>query len=62
MTDGETECSETANLGSLAPPWLPDSSVSMCQLCSIRFTVTRRRHHCRACGQVRKKSYTTMSS
>ena len=56
MTDGETEGSETTDLGSLAPPWLPDSSVSMCQLCSIRFTVTRRRHHCRACGQVRKKS------
>jgi FYVE/RhoGEF/PH domain-containing protein 5/6 len=39
-------------LGSLAPPWLPDSAVSMCQLCGIHFTVTRRRHHCRACGQI----------
>ena len=41
-------------LGHLAPPWLPDSSVSMCQLCSVQFTVTRRRHHCRACGMVSK--------
>ena len=39
-------------IGHLAPPWLPDSAVSMCQLCSVTFTVTRRRHHCRACGMV----------
>ena len=45
---------DSVPLGHLAPPWLPDSSVSMCQLCSVQFTVTRRRHHCRACGMVSK--------
>ena len=50
MQDGVEE--ERIPLGHLAPPWLPDSAVSMCQLCSVQFTVTRRRHHCRACGQV----------
>lgn len=44
--------SNEGTLGMFAPPWLPDSSVSMCQLCGIHFTVTRRRHHCRACGMV----------
>ena len=51
LQDGGEE--ERIPLGHLAPPWLPDSAVSMCQLCSVQFTVTRRRHHCRACGQVR---------
>lgn len=39
-------------LGQFAPAWLPDSAVSMCQLCSVHFTWTRRRHHCRACGMI----------
>lgn len=47
-----SENTDAAPLGSLAPAWLPDSSVSMCQLCSFNFTMTRRRHHCRACGMV----------
>lgn len=55
IVDGAEETDEAAPLGSFAPPWLPDSSVSMCQLCSFNFTMTRRRHHCRACGMVRKK-------
>lgn len=50
---------ETADelLGNLAPPWLPDNCVSMCMMCSMRFTMTRRRHHCRGCGKV---SYCTL--
>ena len=37
----------------LAPPiWVPDRRVSMCQQCTVEFTVLIRRHHCRACGQV----------
>ena len=35
-----------------APVWVPDSRASMCQLCTSEFTVTNRRHHCRACGKV----------
>jgi hypothetical protein len=32
--------------------WTADQSVSECELCSARFSFTRRRHHCRACGGV----------
>ena len=37
----------------VAPPiWVPDRRVTMCQNCTVEFTVLIRRHHCRACGQV----------
>lgn len=39
-------------LGKKAPVWIPDARVTMCQLCTSEFTVTFRRHHCRACGKV----------
>ena len=39
-------------IGATAPIWIPDSGVSMCQICTTGFTVLRRRHHCRACGKV----------
>ncbi|RWS16383.1 uncharacterized protein B4U79_07471 [Dinothrombium tinctorium] len=39
-------------LGHEAPVWVPDSRVTMCQVCMSEFTVTFRRHHCRACGRV----------
>ncbi|CAH1784124.1 unnamed protein product [Owenia fusiformis] len=39
-------------LGSRAPIWIPDARVTMCMLCTSEFTVTWRRHHCRACGKV----------
>ncbi|XP_029642296.1 FYVE, RhoGEF and PH domain-containing protein 6 isoform X1 [Octopus sinensis] len=39
-------------LGSKAPLWVPDARVTMCMLCTCEFTVTWRRHHCRACGRV----------
>ena len=39
-------------LGSKAPVWIPDVRVSMCMVCTDDFTVTNRRHHCRACGKV----------
>ena len=41
-----------AVIGATAPIWIPDSGVSMCQICTTGFTVLRRRHHCRACGKV----------
>ncbi|KAF0287798.1 FYVE, RhoGEF and PH domain-containing protein 6 [Amphibalanus amphitrite] len=43
---------EGHKLGEKAPVWVPDDRASMCQLCTIEFTVTNRRHHCRACGKV----------
>ncbi|KAM7392306.1 hypothetical protein PAMA_007426 [Pampus argenteus] len=39
-------------LGSRQPAWLPDSEAPKCMNCSQRFTFTKRRHHCRACGKV----------
>ena len=30
--------------------WTPDSASDHCLLCSIEFTMFRRRHHCRLCG------------
>lgn len=39
-------------LGKAAPVWIPDGRVTMCQVCTCEFTVTFRRHHCRACGKV----------
>ena len=40
------------NLGEIAPIWVPDDRVTMCQLCLETFTFLLRRHHCRACGKV----------
>jgi hypothetical protein len=33
-----------------APLWRPDSAETSCELCTVDFTVARRRHHCRRCG------------
>lgn len=32
--------------------WEPDELVPHCRLCLTSFTLTTRRHHCRACGQI----------
>ncbi|XP_017287740.1 zinc finger FYVE domain-containing protein 16 [Kryptolebias marmoratus] len=39
-------------LGSKQPKWVPDSEAPSCMNCEQRFTFTKRRHHCRACGKV----------
>lgn len=39
-------------LGEEYPIWIPDERVTMCQVCTAEFTLTFRRHHCRACGKV----------
>ncbi|XP_026212009.1 zinc finger FYVE domain-containing protein 16 isoform X1 [Anabas testudineus] len=39
-------------LGSKQPAWVPDSQAPNCMNCNQRFTFTKRRHHCRACGKV----------
>ncbi|XP_034382591.1 FYVE, RhoGEF and PH domain-containing protein 6 isoform X2 [Cyclopterus lumpus] len=41
-----------APLGSKAPIWIPDLRATMCMMCTCEFTLTWRRHHCRACGRV----------
>ncbi|XP_043941949.1 zinc finger FYVE domain-containing protein 9 [Protopterus annectens] len=39
-------------LGEVAPVWVPDSHAPNCMKCEAKFTFTKRRHHCRACGKV----------
>lgn len=39
-------------LGSRQPSWVPDSEAPTCMNCAQKFTFTKRRHHCRACGKV----------
>ncbi|NXA04534.1 ZFY16 protein, partial [Sapayoa aenigma] len=34
------------------PLWVPDSEAPNCMNCHVKFTFTKRRHHCRACGKV----------
>ncbi|KAG1971311.1 zinc finger FYVE domain-containing protein [Pimephales promelas] len=43
---------EAEGLGSKQPPWVPDSEAPNCMNCEQKFTFTKRRHHCRACGKV----------
>ena len=45
-----------SELGRVAPIWVPDAEAALCMKCETRFTFTRRRHHCRACGKVRSFS------
>eukprot|EP01084_Bolivina_argentea_P272970 464886_1 len=35
-----------------APEWVKDNDVANCAVCSNKFNAIRRRHHCRACGDV----------
>ncbi|KAM5170310.1 FYVE, RhoGEF and PH domain-containing protein 4 isoform 2-T2 [Mantella aurantiaca] len=43
----------SAELGLRAPRWIRDNEVTMCMKCKEPFNaLTRRRHHCRACGYV----------
>ncbi|CAO1628143.1 unnamed protein product [Parajaminaea phylloscopi] len=32
--------------------WMPDASAKECSSCGSTFTLARRRHHCRCCGQI----------
>uniref|UniRef100_V9KI26 FYVE, RhoGEF and PH domain-containing protein 2-like protein n=1 Tax=Callorhinchus milii TaxID=7868 RepID=V9KI26_CALMI len=44
---------EEQELGKRAPRWIRDNHVTMCMRCKEAFNpITRRRHHCRACGYV----------
>uniref|UniRef100_A0A8C0GME5 FYVE, RhoGEF and PH domain containing 2 n=1 Tax=Chelonoidis abingdonii TaxID=106734 RepID=A0A8C0GME5_CHEAB len=44
---------KSEELGRRAPQWVRDKLVTMCMRCKEPFNaITRRRHHCRACGYV----------
>uniref|UniRef100_A0ACB8F517 FYVE, RhoGEF and PH domain-containing protein 2 n=1 Tax=Sphaerodactylus townsendi TaxID=933632 RepID=A0ACB8F517_9SAUR len=44
---------QSEELGKRAPQWVRDKLVTMCMRCREPFNaITRRRHHCRACGYV----------
>ncbi|KAF4013343.1 hypothetical protein G4228_004988 [Cervus hanglu yarkandensis] len=44
---------QSVELGLRAPQWVRDKMVTMCMRCQEPFNaLTRRRHHCRACGYV----------
>lgn len=39
-------------LGKIPPFWVPDNSTNLCMQCGQKFSIIKRRHHCRACGQL----------
>lgn len=34
------------------PKWIEDKEMETCQLCTNKFSMSNRKHHCRACGKV----------
>ncbi|EDS41193.1 smad anchor for receptor activation [Culex quinquefasciatus] len=47
-----TLTSAQAQLGKIPPFWVPDNSTNFCMQCNQKFSIIKRRHHCRACGQL----------
>ena len=45
-------CERLPGLGDRAPVWVPDRAAGRCQQCGAVFSLTCRRHHCRACGEL----------
>lgn len=38
------------DLGRVPPYWIPDTMTNQCMQCDAKFSMIKRRHHCRACG------------
>jgi MAD, mothers against decapentaplegic interacting protein len=38
------------DLGRVPPYWIPDNMTAQCMQCDTKFSMIKRRHHCRACG------------
>ena len=56
-SQADTPASDTLHddeirVGHHRPFWIPDEEAPVCMRCDTRFTVIKRRHHCRACGKV----------
>lgn len=47
-----TSYNSNDHIGKIPPIWVPDQEASACMQCQQKFTLLKRRHHCRACGQV----------
>ncbi|KAM9306457.1 LOW QUALITY PROTEIN: zinc finger FYVE domain-containing protein 16 [Pholidichthys leucotaenia] len=52
IRSGNWRTEEVEELGSRQPAWVPDAEAPNCMNCEQKFTFTKRRHHCRACGKV----------
>ena len=50
ILDGLSE--DQLMFGKVQPFWVPDAEAPNCMICSAKFTVVKRRHHCRSCGKV----------
>lgn len=54
-TSGTAHATSTSSADAFAHNtvvWVPDEDAKACKDCGLRFQITRRRHHCRACGNV----------
>jgi hypothetical protein len=43
---------EIEYISSARPVWQPDAAAPVCSSCQSKFSFTKRRHHCRACGKI----------
>ena len=48
----ESSQSTTQPVSNKAVVWEDDKTINRCQKCGFIFTTLRRKHHCRACGQI----------
>jgi len=62
---GPDSCGEDGNIPQIRqepPTWVPDSEASRCSSCDDTFTLLKRKHHCRYCGQIFCQSCTAKSA
>lgn len=52
MINVAEEMAALLKLGKQQPYWIPDNVSPNCMQCNLKFSIIKRRHHCRACGQV----------
>ena len=48
----EDKINNNGSVGQKAPLWVKDEDVTMCMLCTLKFGLIYRKHHCRGCGRV----------